>query len=54
MEIYEKKSLFLQSIPSALEHMRWFTQNVRLNVELPQLWKVLESLKDVDPNIAKI
>ena len=49
--LYEKKPLFLESIPPALAHMRWLTDNVKIPVHLPELWKVWERLQDVDPAI---
>ncbi|MCX7986588.1 MAG: phosphotransferase [Bacteroidales bacterium] len=42
--LYEKKELFLQSIPMALEHLRWLRQHVKLNIELPELEKVWDFL----------
>jgi len=44
--LYEKKELFLQSIPMALEHLRWLRGHVRLAVELPELEKVWDYLID--------
>ena len=42
--LYEKKELFLQSIPKALDHMQWLRSNVRLAIQLPALEKVWDCL----------
>ena len=42
--LYEKKELFLQSIPKSLEHLKWLRMNVKLPVSLPELEKVWDSL----------
>lgn len=42
--LYEKKELFLQSIPKALDHLQWLGENVSLSVKLPQLEKVWDLL----------
>lgn len=42
--LYEKKELFLQSIPKALEHLQWLRSNVKLPIRLPELEKVWENL----------
>ncbi len=41
---YERKTHFLQSIPYALNHIRWILENVTLPIQIPTLLKVLESL----------
>lgn len=41
---YEKKTQFLQSIPYALKNLEWLVNNVKLDVEIPTLWKVLNHL----------
>ena len=41
---YEKKTHFLQSIPYALNHIRWILDNVTLPIKIPTLLKVLEKL----------
>jgi aminoglycoside/choline kinase family phosphotransferase len=46
--LYEKKELFLQSIPLALNHLEWLLLNVTLPVQLPELTKVLEYLINSD------
>lgn len=42
--LYEKKELFLQSIPPALNNLEWMLENVKLPVQLPELTKVWEYL----------
>jgi aminoglycoside/choline kinase family phosphotransferase len=46
--LYEKKELFLQSIPLALNHLSWLLTNVTLPVELPELNKVWNYLVKSD------
>jgi aminoglycoside/choline kinase family phosphotransferase len=46
--LYEKKELFLQSIPLALNHLGWLLTNVQLPVELPELNKVWNYLVESD------
>lgn len=41
---YEKKSHFLQSIPYALNDLKWILQHVRFEIEIPTLLKVFEDL----------
>lgn len=43
---YEKKQHFLQSIPYALNQLKWILDNVDLKIELPALLKVLKELPD--------
>lgn len=42
--LYEKKELFLQSIPKALNHLAWLRANVKLSVAFPELEKVWDHL----------
>jgi len=42
--LYEKKELFLQSIPLAIENLKWLLENTQLPVNLPELNKVLHYL----------
>jgi aminoglycoside/choline kinase family phosphotransferase len=44
--LYEKKELFLQSIPLALNHLEWLLENATLPVSLPELTKVWQYLTD--------
>jgi aminoglycoside/choline kinase family phosphotransferase len=41
---YEKKTHFLQSIPYALNDLRWILQNVTFSIEIPTLLSVYEKL----------
>ena len=43
---YEKKTHFLQSIPYALNNLKWLIDNVKLPIEIPTLWKIFASLID--------
>ncbi|NJO69635.1 MAG: hypothetical protein HC830_10425 [Bacteroidetes bacterium] len=53
--LYEKKPLFLQSIPPVLSHLEWLVDNVELPVKVPELNKVWRTLVESDylRNIAK-
>lgn len=42
--LYEKKALFVQSIPGALANLAWFTQHVQLPVDLPILRRCFDQL----------
>jgi aminoglycoside/choline kinase family phosphotransferase len=42
--LYEKKKLFMQSIPKAIMHLAWLRNNIKLPVPLPELEKVLDNL----------
>jgi hypothetical protein len=47
----ERKELFLQSIPPAIDDFKWFSENVQLPIELPELQKVIvriAGLKDYE------
>lgn len=46
--LYEKKELFLHSIPLALNHLEWLLEHVELPVQLPELTKVWEYLVESD------
>ncbi|MCP4312213.1 MAG: phosphotransferase [Bacteroidetes bacterium] len=41
---YEKKTHFLQSIPYALNDLRWILENVKFTIEIPTLLKVFRTL----------
>jgi len=43
---YEQKSHFLQSIPYALNNLKWLLNNVQLPIKLPALWNVYHRLVD--------
>ncbi len=53
--LYEKKPLFLQSIPPVLSHLEWLVDNVELPIKVPELNKVWRTLVESDylRNIAK-
>ncbi len=51
--LYEKKSHFLQSIPTAIENLKWLLQNIVLSVKLPTLMNVLNSLTENLPESAR-
>ena len=38
---YERKTHFLQSVPYALDNLRWLLQNVKMPIELPMLMQAL-------------
>lgn len=42
--IIERKAHFLQSIPPAIENLNWITNNFKLNIHIPELWRVLNEL----------
>lgn len=42
--LYERKEHFLNSIPHAINNVQWILENVQLNVQIPELWKALESI----------
>ncbi len=46
--LYEKKTLFLQSIPKSIEHLRWLLEKIKLPIELPELSKVWKYLTESD------
>ena len=39
--LFERKSIFLSSIPIALKQLRWFLENKKIPIRLPELQKVL-------------
>ncbi len=41
---YERKTQFLQSIPFALRNLEWFIRNIKLPIEVPELWRVFNNL----------
>lgn len=43
---YEKKSHFLQSIPFALDNLKWLFENIEFSVDFPALRSVLEQMID--------
>jgi aminoglycoside/choline kinase family phosphotransferase len=45
---YERKTVFLQSVPYALKNIRWLLHNVTLSVELPALMQVFTAMLGSD------
>ncbi|NJK86615.1 MAG: phosphotransferase enzyme family protein, partial [Bacteroidales bacterium] len=41
---FERKFFFLQSIPPAVKNLKWFIENVKLPVHLPQLMQCFEQI----------
>ncbi len=41
---FERRAHFLQSIPYAVENMRWLLANVKFRIEMPELIKALEEI----------
>ena len=46
--LYERKEHFLKSIPYAINNVKWILENVKLNVEIPELWKALETITQTE------
>ena len=44
---YERKPVFLQSVPYALKNVRWLLQNVELLLALPTLMDAFRNMGDV-------
>ena len=42
--LHERKAHFLTSIPFAINNVKWILANIKFDVELPELWKVLEGI----------
>lgn len=42
--LFEGRSHFIESIPPALANVKWFMENITLPVQLPEIYKVLESI----------
>lgn len=47
---YEKKEHFLNSIPYAIENIRWLLDNSKINIKLPELLNVLREMTQQDYN----
>lgn len=45
---FERRAHFLQSIPYAIENIRWLLANVTFNIELPELFKALKEIAVTD------
>ncbi len=44
--LYERKEHFLNSIPFAVNNIRWFVKNIQLKVELPELMKAFNAIAE--------
>ena len=44
--LHERKAHFLSSIPFAINNVKWILANVKFDVEIPTLWKVLEDITE--------
>lgn len=44
---YERRAHFLQSIPYALENIRWWLKNIRIEPQLPELMKCLQLISEL-------
>lgn len=42
--LYERKQHFLESIPFAINNIKWFLANVKLPIEIPELWSALQKI----------
>ena len=42
--LIERKLHFLQSIPPAIENLEWLTNHYKLEINIPELWRVLRML----------
>ncbi len=41
---FERRAHFLQSIPYAIENLRWLLSNIKFKIELPELMKALQEI----------
>lgn len=50
---FERRAHFLQSIPYAIENVRWWLDHIKLEIEIPELIKALNAIAvtEVRPNI---
>ncbi len=48
---FERRAHFMQSIPYAVENLRWLLSNVKLRIELPELMKALEEIAKTEITI---
>ncbi|PVD53287.1 hypothetical protein DC498_05265 [Terrimonas sp.] len=46
--LFERKQTFITSIPSGLKQLKWFLQNKKIPIRLPELQKVLWAIVDDD------
>lgn len=45
---FERRAHFLQSIPFAVENLRWLLDNVQFKIEMPELMKALQEIAKTD------
>ena len=45
---FERRAHFLQSIPYAVENLRWLLANVKFRIEMPELMKALNGISKTD------
>ncbi len=45
---FERRAHFLQSIPYAVENLRWLLANVKFRIEMPELMKALQQVADTE------
>ncbi len=50
---FERRAHFLQSIPYAIENLRWLLQNVKFGIEMPELNKALNEIAKSEITIPK-
>jgi hypothetical protein len=51
---FERRAHFLQSIPYAIENIRWLLANVKFRIELPELMKALLEIAKTEINIPEL
>ena len=42
--LIERKAHFLQSIPPAIDNLKWISENYKLDIKIPELWRIFEDL----------
>jgi hypothetical protein len=45
---FERRAHFLQSIPYAIENLRWLLANVKFRIEMPELLKALQKIANTE------
>ena len=51
---FERRAHFLQSIPYAVENLRWLLANVKFRIEMPELMKALHEIAKTEINIPEL
>jgi hypothetical protein len=46
--LFEGRGHFIESIPPALDNVKWFMENISIEVELPELYSLLNHLCDME------